>query len=573
MALHKEFMQSNEQRIMKLRRLFFVALIMGGCWLVTACSSDNNSGDMDRQSTAEALQFSITESDFNADEELKTRAEQEPSMNIDTIDLGNGIEAVASIQQDTAKQKSLADTRSVLIGHYTVRAYQSGVQKGEWKGTFDGSTFTPDASTSREVFLAPGTYDFVCFNDKVTVNGNNLVVNQYTAGEARIGANTGVVISGKKQQVPLIAKHVTARVNTQVKATFPVPSTLKGGISSSSNDFPQKVSYNPATNAYTTTETGWLSGASYTYPAATMHDWGTVGYYAIATSNEYAYFFPGIDASKLSFEFQLNGLIIGNRMLTLSNTKKFSFKHPVVFAANKSYTIILTLNLKFKYLFQDGTTDYLRQGKAAGKTPIAVVVDEDRKIAMALKDANGGAPIDMFTSLSNAVNSTRYAYYNSTYMNQNAMDDEGGYRWTWLASGSSDHTTIKADDQTRYPGFYAAGHYDPGVTVTGANVGKWYIPAFREWINALSGNCFLDSNIPDGESHVTWNDMPLSVALTQAGGTSLYGKEYLSSTMSAGDNSVYGFNTTVHSELYIRRQNPGYSGQSAIGLIRPFIRY
>lgn len=70
---------------------------------------------------------------------------------------------------------------------------------------------------------------------------------------------------------------------------------------------------------------------------------------------------------------------------------------------------------------------------------------------------------------------------------QSSFDADGadGYKFTWEAAGSADGTTIKANEQTKYPAFYNAGHYVPtlpaGKVLTGSIVGKkWFLPSAGE---------------------------------------------------------------------------------------------
>ena len=60
------------------------------------------------------------------------------------------------------------------------------------------------------------------------------------------------------------------------------------------------------------------------------------------------------------------------------------------------------------------------------------------------------------------------------------LSDLNGYDYTYSTVYSTDGI-VKGNDATNYPAFYAAAHYDPGVTVTGANIGKWYLPTIGEW--------------------------------------------------------------------------------------------
>ena len=63
--------------------------------------------------------------------------------------------------------------------------------------------------------LSPNTYTFVCFNDKVELNNNKLIVTDSNAGQALIG-RTQVAVSGNKYQVHFDMKHQAARVRFEM---------------------------------------------------------------------------------------------------------------------------------------------------------------------------------------------------------------------------------------------------------------------------------------------------------------------------------------------------------------------
>ena len=118
----------------------------------------------------------------------------------------------------------------------------------------------------------------------------------------------------------------------------------------------------------------------------------------------------------------------------------------------------------------DGTTGKFKDTSFGGgtKKPVAVVADPTARVAIALKNAGNDTQYEWFSS---------YPYSNNTTVYSSVITgctDMEGYKWTWEASGTTDGT-IKAN-QTLYPAFYAAGHYDPGVPVSGTLAGKkWYL--------------------------------------------------------------------------------------------------
>ena len=143
-----------------------------------------------------------------------------------------------------------------------------------------------------------------------------------------------------------------------------------------------------------------------------------------------------------------------------------------------------------------------------------------------------------------------------------AVNDMEGYKWTYEAAGSVDGR-IKANFSSDYTPFYQAANYNPGVTVTGDNVGKWYVPALGEW--ALSWKVLgqWDGNILSGPS---WGMLTMSVAtmnniFTAANGEALKTLQYWNSTeyegmvrpvLSVGTAFSIGLNATHNITGYVR---------------------
>ena len=77
---------------------------------------------------------------------------------------------------------------------------------------------------------------------------------------------------------------------------------------------------------------------------------------------------------------------------------------------------------------------------------------------------------------------------NTQSSNYSVPNNDSGYNLTWNAAFSSDYVTVKATS-TQFPAFYYAAHYNPGVHVTGSNIGRWFLPAGIE-IGALALNLY-----------------------------------------------------------------------------------
>ena len=372
----------------------------------SGCSNSEDLADgVTPQDGMERVSFKISEKDFEPAEEVAgTRAAAQPQTELQ--DLGDGWQAEVSLVPDTShREEAKAKTRSIYTPtHYTIQAYQGGVLKGQTKGTFNGSTFTPDAGELESISLPHGTYDFVCFNDKVTANGTQFTVNRTDAGTARFTIKRSVVINqDPKQYVAFEMKHAGALVSLKFDL---VNCGLKGVITHNVQQGFATTAYgeaaNPAERLKCMVETDPnkilktmvydFSADSYTYPAkeqiSKSHTLtcGQGGYASPGTNvpiygdTPYSdYWLPGTDCAdlKLTFTFgEIYGRSIVGKTITVPTHK--------LVEANKRYTIVVKLIMGYMYLYSDGTAG--PRDKNPGKTPVGVVVDPYNHIAVALQD-------------------------------------------------------------------------------------------------------------------------------------------------------------------------------------------
>lgn len=280
-----------------------------------------------------------------------------------------------------------------------------------------------------------------------------------------------------------------------------------------------------------TTTTGMVSNA-YTLPA-TSATYNVKYIQAHDFVTDYNYLLPNIPASDMKLNFTagtLYGKALTGKSFSLSNLA------PLTFARSHSYTV----NIKLKtplYLFHDGTVGVLAE--KGSRTPIGLVADEKTNThdgtAAALKEVNGGTQYAW--GIVNGVLENNRQYSVSTEQQvafQKAAAGDDGYDNTWGLS--KDGVTIKGNEQTRYPAFYAAGHYGDelaasGVAVTGNMVGKkWFLGSVKEWIQLWKGE------IPGGLGHRPIADY--GVLFTSAGGSFTSGWHGMI-TSSEGDDGEY----------------------------------
>ena len=570
-------------------RLFSIALIAVA---LVSCSNDieqNTSGKVDIKKTAT---FRLNFANFNEEQEVKgTRASSTgipDSIKLKPIELANGILACPTLVKDKQEERK-PTTRSLGNENYTMLAYKGGVLVGEMSGTASDvggtATFTP-TSSNQNISLTPGTYDFVCYTTNyVTRSGDEITVERNYADKALIGRAAGVTVSGVKQEIPFSMKHVAARVRIKINAwkSFDASTADLRGIA---NDLPQKTVYNASTGVYGYTQ-GAVSGY-YNLPASTP------GLYPFQESvSDYQYFMPGTDPSKL--KIRIYGTFYKASMNDYFNVKPdaaFTFKE------NESYTLRFDLLYDYLYLFSDGTIGHFTETTQGGgtKTAIGIVVSRSKRLAMALNEVvkpNSGMLVDYSfwhpTPPANQddINNTKWILnsYGSSDWNS-FINDENGYAYTWLGSGSSDGTTIKAtakDPGTGkpvFPAFYYAAHYDEELTAQGITLapnvgaGKWFLPTFAQFYKAYVNLAFADNlpmwlpyGTPGYEGTINNYDRNMvGQAFSQVNGYPLNSAYMVTSSV------VYGRYGLAFVKFY--NTNTWISeGSSAINGPRPFITY
>ena len=524
--------------------------------LTAACSNDENNNGQEKPT--QAVQFSFTNEDFGADEAL-SRATGAAEAKPQTVDLGD-CEAEISVENEPAVKTR--GTQTNATGHYTIRAYQGGTLKGEMKGTFSGGNFTPDATSPKDINLSAGTYDFIAFNDDVIPSGNDLTVDRTKAGTARMGTTTAnITATPQKQKVNFTMKHVGCRLRTQFVCKKDIPGNITAKLeATAANVIPTTTAYHPATKAYTSTN-GAMTAENSNSPASTEEKYTASNFgqnYTYTSTSDYHYFLPTTEGSKLKLTFAAGTLFwkpLTGTIPQLNATLQMQ--------SNKSYVVKIKLKPNYTYLMSDGTTGHFKDTTLGDgtKTPVGVVADPTAHVAIALKNVSDETEYVWASGYTHANNTTVYTSW------EVGMTDMYGYKWTWKAAGSTDGTTVKAN-QTTFPAFYAAGHYDPGVTVSGMLVSKkWYLPGLGEWLT------YGTKNLGFAEDLNYFYGVLVDEAFTKVGGTKLdsYEIAYLVSSEFKVSSPYYPIEqcrfTFYHLGVSI------WGGENAAGIIRPFIKY
>ena len=536
--------------------------------LTASCSNDENN---EQKEPTQTVQFSFTNEDFGEDETLTRTAETaKPQI----VDLGD-CEAEISVESEpVAKTRG---TQTPANGHYTIRAYQAGTLKGEMSGTFNGGTFTPDVANKGSIKLAHGTYDFVAFNDDVVPSGNELTVARDKAATAMIGiANAESINQEPDQQVTFTMKHVGARLRTQFVCQKHIPNAITATLEqTAANVVPASIAYNPTTKVYTATN-GAINPSTCNSPACieAMYSASNFGqnYAYTSTSADYHYFLPGTEAANLKLSFSAGTVF----WKPLTATQKLNIA--LSMQSNKSYLVKIKLKPNYTYLMSDGTTGHFKDTTIGGapaataKTPIALVVDKDNHIAIALNEANGGATMRW---CNNTTNSYWYLQTNThmvPIMSEDAFTSQttSGVDETWDPSYSTSIVTgnkVKGQNPD-FLAFKAAADYNPGVAYTGSPALQWYLPSANDFLLPIVVSGFGEKIAWIYKAYAYYQNL-VDVAFTQVGGTSIFTtgfKSYWTST-EYHSNEAYCVNLGMVGMPW----NTTYKTKP--GLVRPFVKY
>lgn len=387
-----------------------LALSIGaGLFFVSCSNSEDLSSELTPKEGMGIVSFSINEKDYEPSENVtSTRAAAQPQPEIQ--DLGDGWQAEISLVPDTTRRPEQKVATRAIYGnkHYTIRAYQGSTLKGEIKGRFNGTTFTPDAGDPGVMQLPHGYYDFVCFNDRFTANGTTLTINRANTNDAFYTIERGVLINqDPKQMVAFTAKHIAANVSVYLNFVncdmeMKVASTryefipgigmqaydklvpkdpanqIDWTLKTAANDIPEKMTYDFFTDTYTYPQMGQLSSSGNTIGYETsISSGGTIIWYEQSLASYY--WLPTTDCSKLKLTFN-SGELYGRSLTGKSITVP---THKLV-EANKRYKISIRLIMENMYLFSDRTKGFL--DKNPGKTAIGVILSPTDNFAVALKD-------------------------------------------------------------------------------------------------------------------------------------------------------------------------------------------
>ena len=561
---------SNKMRI---ARYFFsvaVMLMVGG---ITGCSGTDpvTPAEEEKEKVVETdstetdgISFSLAETDFGEESQLSDFTVPLKSNAVSTSYLSSGLEGRASLSKEPIDRMRQTTPRALSSGRYTVLAYD---EAGALQAKLEATAVAGKFSSKDTMHLDPGTYTFVCLNDKVDLTADgDINVSRANAATARIG-RTVMTVSGPRLKVPLVMNHVGVRVRISLEAMVNIPNNVKAVLYDNKGNTATLTKYNPMDGTYETIASGTFADPEESFPSTGSTDFSKETYVSTSAPAGYHYFLPD-EGLAIQFKFTAGDQIYCKPLAGVMMFMYYNLGGG--FAPNSSYYINLKLINLFKYLFSDGSVDLLQHRRS--RTPIAIVVSETDRTAIALHDANNGVPT-MWTS--------NRKIYNNPVAEQPGQSDQiearsKGLHWTWDASGSLDGTTVKANEPDKCPAFYYAAHYNPGVSLTGPYLSKWYLGANTDWKNAylyLGFGTNTKVNAASAMAHCYYH--VVNKAFTDVGGTSLFSTSSSIDLRKFWSATYYrDFNTGV---IHIFKDGSTDGSNSLsdkdVALVRAFIHY
>ena len=415
-------------------------------------------------------------------------------------------------------------------GHYMIYAIKTedGQRYDGLKGEVKNGKFIPDTPTPW--YLEPGKeYTFVCWKDKEEYNGtyypsivdNGTDIEVHTGNNAMVGTTVHTVANDDEDVVPFVMKHLSARVRLQFN-TYTAPMKDAEITSFNSDSDPEARRKFDLKGNYISGEYGPSSGFVGKFdvsPDYTPSD-KVITYKNILKN--YAYYLDGSNMRVLSyfpFYFSTSSTIYGKPVNDVEQmVTSWAPAYSAVLQKNHSYTFKINIRPSVLYLFSDGTVGTL--GDADGRHPIGIVVKEktsesDKGTAIALTSAGDVNSFNLAQQTSflkpvTGVTDGEEIAYSTNYYNPSYFTSKGKPVPTVPPGEWSDLITYyegSTGSQSKHQAFYIANQYTPLHPVTGANVGKWYIPTMTEWKQALTRLGELKNNfIGDAGGSWEWPD-------------------------------------------------------------------
>lgn len=486
-----------------MKKILYSLIVLLSGLIFNSCSTDEQQNDSKGLVDLRTIQFTVSEESFGEDKQL-TRSLAEPAKQI--VDLGNGVSAEVAVERDAKDKEATRAAAPLTDGTYCIYAVGSDGKriKGAGKlgkGVVKDGVLKLDERT--DLILPAGKYTFVCYNKYVTDDGDKLTFTDDS--RARVGTTTQIITATpSRQKVAFVMKRQIARVRFKITAYTQAMANIDAKLVSTANQ-PTSISYSDLI-ANPQVVTSIPVDKAVEFPTTS----NTKNILAFDFFTSYQYYLAGTDGKALKLSFS-EGTVYQKSLAG----KEFTLNNLGILEGNGSYTVRIKLMTTPLYLYQDGTIGiYEERGT---RTPIGVMVTEKTKenaqpgeegagLAISLKyvdlgkDENGVPRLSQLPSGESLIdNNVMYDVEDeggTPAWAKRLYNDLNGYYNTWNTASHGPNAkakyanTPKADisiigrDDVNQP-YYLAGHYNPGVAVTGSNVSKWFLPTIGQFILAL----------------------------------------------------------------------------------------
>ena len=547
--------------------LFSLCLSMG---LFTACSTEEEQAQPRQNLVNLAAKGKIILSmqDFNTAREI-TRAVQAPT-DTQVVDLDNGMTAEISVERGRKRKTAATRASDILNGHFNLYALNpitnqrvGNLLKGTVKTTYTWistptpgfpwghqeatTTFTPDAGLS--LMLAPGTYKFVCYSDAVEDDGTNLTIKN-GVNNPLIGSTTATIPANSiEYKVDIEMKHpaVQCMVNLQNLINYGEPTAgfvnMKGRLTATTT---KAIQYSADLTSKTV------------IPGTDILEFSFGHSYYPDKNNIYLYVLPG-NGTDMKLEFY-NGTCYYKSVGTL----KTSLAKLGTMSANDNYKLNIKINPSYEYLFNNGTTGYLRD--KGTRTPIGIVVRRKTAGKKGLAVALNLASTSQERAFTSGYISGVYTYFvNKRVISTltDAFTDMDGYAYTWDANTSSNNEVKAGSD--KYPAFKLAANYNPGVPTSG--IGQWFLPSLGQ-IKLMMSTIGFSRKSMSNQDMQGWAYEALNYGFSKAGASNPPVKDgWMQSVCSSTRRGNYSF------WYYWANSSNGFYDSSVSAYVLPFVEF
>ena len=593
-----------------MKKILYSLIVLFSGLIFNSCSTDEQQNDSKGLVDLRTIQFTVSEESFGEDKQL-TRSLAEPAKQI--VDLGNGVSAEVAVERDAKDKEATRAAAPLTDGTYFIYAVGSDGKriKGAGKlgkGVVKDGVLKLDERT--DLILPAGQYTFVCYNKYVTDDGNKLTFTDDS--RARVGTTTQIITATpSRQKVAFVMKRQIARVRFKITAYTQAMANIDAKLVSTANQ-PTSISYSDLI-ANPQVVTSIPVDKAVAFPTSS----DTKNILAFDFFTSYQYYLAGTDGKALKLSFS-QGTIYQKSLAG----KEFTLNNLGILEGNGSYTVRIKLMTTPLYLYQDGTIGiYEERGT---RTPIGVMVTEKTKENAQPGEEGAGLAISLkYVDLRTVVNGVprlsqfptrEYVIDNNVMYDveeeggtpawaKRLYNDLNGYYNTWNIASHGPNakvkypTTPKADINmivgpynVNQP-YYLAGHYNPGVAVTGSNVSKWFLPTIGQFILALRTLKIVDVPLSTfitnpGEYYGLWMILKepdeetgelniKDIAFTKAGGHVLNDDDF----QNRSANITYVWTSTFASN-YDANALVGFGGDISLGTkggigaaVRPFVHF